>query len=236
MSIPVVRATLDVPFECAFTKASSMNTLPTYEIPPVTTLQGLLYAALGRPSLLLQGGRQRTLDKSTFDAEREFRDRVQEKCRFGIRILESGTEHTDLRNRHKKARTEDEYEFGTYVANVESLIGPTYRMYVSGPDSLLDAFADALEDPERLLYLGRSDDFVDIHDVDRTTAERIEEEATVDCAIPGAGENPTMLPVKADTKVGRQKQPSEVKTVAANGGDVEGFYQTTDGERIVFIT
>ena len=236
MSIPVLRATLDVPFECAFSKAASMNSRPTYELPPVTTLQGMLYAALGRPSLLLQGGRGRTLDKSTFDAEREFRKHVQDECRFGINVLEPGDTHTGLRKLHKKASSKQDREFMTYVTNVETLVSPTYRMYVTGPDELLSEFEHALEDPERLLYLGRSDDLVDIRDVNVVSADRVEERTTVDCAIPGAGDDPTMLPVEADTKVGRRTQPSRVKTVAANGGKVDAYYETTDGEQFVFLT
>ena len=236
MSIPVLCSTLDVPFECSFTKAATMNSRPTYELPPVTTLQGMLYAALGRPSLLLQSGRQRTMDKSTYDAEREFRAFVEEECRFGIRVIDSGTEHTGLRKLHKKTRSEDEREFLTYVTNLETLISPTYRIYVTGPDELLSEFAAALRDPERLLYLGRSDDLVDIRDVEQTTATYVEESATVDCAIPGAGDNPTMLPVKADTQEGRRKQPSQVKTVAVDGGQVDAYYSTPHGERFVFLT
>lgn len=236
MSIPVLRSTLDVPFECAFTKAASMNSRPTYELPPVTTLQGMLYAALGRPSLLLQAGRGRTMNKSTFDAEREFRNYVQEECRFGIRILESGTTYEGLRKLHKKQTSKEEQEFLTYVTNVETLISPTYRMYVAGPEDLLDTFEGALNDPERLLYLGRSDDLVDIYDIGQTTAEHVEETASLDCAVPGPGETPTMLPVEPDTKIGRRKQPSRVATVAAEGGKVDEYYETPDGDRFAFLT
>lgn len=237
MSTPVLRATLDVPFECAFTKAASMNSRPTYELPPVTTLQGMLYAALGRPSLLMQDHHsRRTMEKSTFNAEREFREYVQEECRFGIRITESGTTQESLRNLHKKATSDADEAFMTYVTNVETLISPTYRMYVTGPQDLLGDFADALVDPERLLYLGRSDDLVDIRDVDQTTAEKVEQQTTIDCAISGAGEDPTMLPVEPDTKQGRSTQPSRVTTIAATGGEVDSYYETSDGERFVFLT
>lgn len=236
MTIPVLRATLDVPFECSFTKAASMNARPTYELPPITTLQGMLYGAIGRPSLLLQGGRGRTMDKATFDAEREFREHVQKECRFGIRVVDAGTQRSGLRKLHKKETADSERQFLTYVTNVETLVSPTYRMYVTGPEELLEAFVGGLRDPERLLYLGRSDDLVDIKDVDMTTAECIEKRTTVDCAVPGAGENPTMLPVEADTKVGRRKQPSRVKTIAAEGGEVDTYYTTSDGEQFVFIT
>lgn len=237
MTITVLRATLDVPFECAFTKAASMNSRPTYALPPVTTLQGLLYAALGRPSLLMQDHHsRRTMEKESVDAERDFRARVREQCRFGVRIVDEGEDHEGLRNLHKKARSENDEEFITYVTNVETLISPTYRMYVSGPSEMLTSFQAALEDPERLLYLGRSDDFVDVRDTDVVDAQRVEATATVDCAIPGTGDNPTMLPIEPDQKDGRSTQPSRVKTVAANGGKTDSYYEAPDGERIVFLT
>jgi CRISPR/Cas system-associated protein Cas5 (RAMP superfamily) len=177
------------------------------------------------------------MEKSSVDAELEFREYVQDECRFGIRILEPGQTHEGLRNLHKRATSKDEEEeFGTYVTNVETLVSPTYRMYVTGPEDLLDDFEDALVDPERLLYLGRSDDLVDIRDVDQATAELVEEVVSIDCAIPGAGETPTMLPVEPDSKEGRTTEPSRVKTISAQGGEVDAYYETQDGERIAFLT
>lgn len=231
MTITLLRATLDVPFECAFTRAGTMNSLPTYRAPPIPTLQGLIYAALGRPSLLSVG--RHSADKT----EEAFRERVREKCRFGVRICKDGIQQTSLRQRHKASRPEREKAYNTYVAQTETLISPTFRMYVSGPIALVETFADALRDPERLLYLGRSDDLVEMQDVDVCKAERVDESANLDCVIPGTGDgDPSLLPVEPDQRDGRTQQPARVKTVSLDGGEVESYYETTDGEQVVFLT
>jgi len=228
----VFRATLDVPVECAFWKAGAMNSLPTYQVPPIPTLQGLLYAALGRPSLLLSSSG--ALDTDTRADEETFRESVQEECRFGLRIVKSGGSHTGLRKRHK-ASTDDK-PYGPYVAQAETLIAPTYRMYVGGPEEQIATFADALENPERLLYLGRSDDLVDIHGVEVVDPQYHHETTTLDCVTPGAGNEPALLPVEPDYRDGRTTKPARVETVSLTGGEVDGYYETSDGDQFVFIT
>lgn len=234
MPDPVLRATLDVPFECAFTQAGAMNGLPTYDVPPVPTLQGLLYAANGRPSLL----EPNDLDRETRYAEEEFRERVQEDCSFGIRVVDSGRKLNSLRKRHKATESGTDWTFIGYPTEMETLLRPTYRIYIGGPEDLLSAFASALHDPVRLLYLGRSDDLVDIHDVDVVLAEYVEEATTLDCVVPGAGETPNLLPVAPDYKGRYTTHPGRVTTVSVTGGEVDGFYETTDDrqERFVYVT
>lgn len=231
----VLCATLDVPVECAFTRAGAMNGLPTYPVPPVPTIQGLIYAALGRPSLL-QATRYGELDTELRDAEEEFRARVENECSFGLRVLESGTDHTSLRSRHKASSSRSDTAYITYPAQMETLIAPTYRIYVGGPSTLLDAFESALRDPERLLYLGRSDDLVDITDIEQCTATYVDEEASLDCVTTGPGEDATLLPVEPDRRSGRTTDPARVTTVSVAGGTVSGYYETANGERFVYLT
>ncbi|MEZ3118169.1 CRISPR-associated protein Cas5 [Halobaculum sp. MBLA0147] len=224
----VLTAVLDVPFDTAFTKAGAMNGLPTYPVPPVTTIQGLLYAAMGRPSLL----RPNNLPKDVRDDEEAFRERVQTECAFGERVLEPGVRTAGLKSRQKRAR-EDGYI--TSPARQESLIGPTYQIYVGGPTELLSAFAAALRDPQRLLYLGRSDDLVDVRDVSRTTATHHAETADLECVTPGASGEPTLLPVSPDYRGRYTTHPGEVKTVSVEGGTVDSYYETKEGERFVYL-
>lgn len=225
---PLLTAVLDVPFDAAFTKAGAMNGLPTYPVPPVTTVQGLLYAAMGRPSLL----RPNRLPNDVRDDEESFRERVETECAFGERVVEPGVWTAGLRSREKRARDDG---YITTPTRQESLIGPTYRIYVGGPPELLDAFAAALRDPQRLLYLGRSDDLVEVRDVTRTTATYCDEPAELDCVTPGASGDPTLLPVSPDYRGRYTTHPGEVKTVSPDGGPVDGYYETADGEQFVYL-
>jgi len=89
-----------------------------------------------------------------------------------------------------------------------------------------------------MLYLGRSDDLVDIRDVDVTTAESVDEEARLDCVIPGGGEEVDLLPIEPDRRAGRTTEPGRVATVSVSGGTVDSFYETQDeqAERFVYVT
>lgn len=231
--IRVLRATLNVPHETAFFKPDAMNSLPTYPVPPITTIQGMLYAAMGRPSLL----QPNQLPNDVRSQEEDFRQRVRDECRFGERVVDRSGNITSLRSRQKAASGKTEEAYVTYPTQAETLIQPTYRIYVTGPDDLLSAFEYALENPQRMLYLGRSDDMVDIEEVDVTSATHIEEEATVNCVVPGADRDPVLLPVSPDYR-GRYGagHPGQVKTVSIGGGDVDEYYQTDDDEQFVFVT
>ena len=48
----------------------------------------------------------------------------------------------------------------------QKIIQPAYRIYLSSSDSMLQAIQQALIHLARLLYLGESDDMVEIHGVD----------------------------------------------------------------------
>lgn len=231
MSQDVLAATLDVPFECAFLKAGAMNGLPTYPVPPVTTIQGMLYNALGRPSLL----KPNELPKNVRDDEESFREAVQTECDIGIRVIEEGERLTGLRSRQKAPRS-DNLEYVTYPAEMETIIQPTYRIYVGGPSRLVDAFESGLRNPQRPLYLGRSDDLVDIEDVSRTEANRVEESAELDCVVPGGTDEPVLLPVSPDYRGRYTEHPGELKTVSVSGGVVDQYLETENGERFVYVT
>lgn len=226
----LLTADLDVPFDTAFTKAGAMNGHPTYPVPPVTTIQGLLYAAMGRPSLL----RPNDLPNSVRDREETFRDRVQTDCAFGQRVIDSGVTTSGLWSKQKRSSS-GQTGYLRSPAQRESLIQPTYRIYVGGPTDLLDAFAAALRDPQRLLYLGHSDSLVEVCDVTRTTATQVSESATLDCVVPGEGDDPTLLPVAPDYRGQYTTHPGELKTVSPTGGPVDEYYQTETGDRFVYL-
>lgn len=223
----VVAATLDVPMECAFTNASGMNDLPSYPVPPLPTIRGMIYSAWCRPSLLNQGqGGQRTMEKETVESEAEFRNEFAESTSIGIRIVDEPTSKRDLRTRQKVAEDKD-HPHKHYKQNPtieETLIAPTYRIYVTGTDEHCIAVADALRNPERPLYLGRSDDLVDVRDVTETQLYRHEsDQYLADSMVPnGDGGEPIMLPVSSEQIEPHSVRPGEVQYVT-HGGTVSSY-------------
>lgn len=226
----VVTATLDVPFECAFTNAGAMNALPSYPIPPLTTIRGMLYAAWGRPSLLGQGSsHSRTADTDDVKSEQLFRKTFESETAIGIRVLDPGSSKRDLRTRKKPASNSDKKQYNSYVTNEETILSPTYRVYIAGSEDRCDAIASGFRDPERLLCLGRSDNLVEIRDVTvGQFHQHAEEQHLDDVVIPnGDGNEPIMLPVRSEQLGSYSGRPAEVQLVT-HSGDVESYYTLED--------
>jgi CRISPR/Cas system-associated protein Cas5 (RAMP superfamily) len=224
----VVAATFDVPVECTFTNAGAMNDLPSYPVPPLTTIRGLLYAAWGRPSLLGQGTRTRTMAKEAVDREQSFREDVEAETAIGIRVCDDGVSKRDLRTRKKVAPDSDK-QYISYPVEEETLLFPTYRIYITGDEKRCSAIAAALRAPERLLYLGRSDNLVDIRDVIETRlVQHDDEQFLTDVIVPnGDGDDPVMLPVRTERIGSHSARPAEVQFVT-HGGTVETYYTLDD--------
>jgi hypothetical protein len=155
-------------------------------------------------------------------------------------VIEEGIQHEGLKSRHKTRKKEEvdkgKTKYLTYVANAETLIAPKYRVYVSGPEDLLREMKEALDEPKRLLYLGRSDDIVDITNISLSDMEYVNESEELDCVVPNATGDPSLLPIEPDKRDGRTNKPARVRTVSVSGGEVDGYYQSEDGEEFVFIT
>jgi CRISPR/Cas system-associated protein Cas5 (RAMP superfamily) len=226
----VVAATFDVPVECTFTNAGAMNDLPSYPVPPVTTIRGLLYAAWGRPSLLGQGSSHgRTMEKEAVDSEQSFRESFEAETAIGIRVLDDGMSKRDLRTRKKVARSSEDKQYISYPVEEETLLFPTYRIYITGDEERCSAIAGALRAPERLLYLGRSDNLVDIRDVTETQlVQHDNEQFLSDVIVPnGDGDDPVMLPVRTERIGSYSARPAEVQFVT-HGGTVKTYYTLDD--------
>lgn len=212
----VIRVELDVPHECAFYKADSFNRLSTYPMPPVTTIRGLIYAALGRPSLLNQDRKPYRISKDIVDKEREFRENFQEKTDISVQIKDRGIIDSNLRTRMKLGRSDDDNKYKTYVAQSETILYPTYIAYIKSDDSeLFESIYDALKNPERPLYLGRSDDIVDIKSITKHNYKQSTTPSEVKIYTKGAGgENMVMLPIKSDFKSTYSTKPSQSKLIS----------------------
>lgn len=226
----VVAATFDIPVECTFTNAGAMNDLPSYPVPPLTTIRGLLYAAWGRPSLLGQGSsHSRTMEKKAVEEEQAFREEFEAQTTIGIRVVENPVSKRDLRTRKKVARNNDNKKYISYPVEEETLLFPTFRVYIAGEKARCSAVADAFRDPERLLYLGRSDNLVDIRNVTETRFSIHQDEQVLEeVMVPnGDGDDPVMLPVRTERLGSYSARPAEVQLVTL-GGTVESYYTIED--------
>lgn len=231
----IIRLEADIPIECAYRKSDSFNALQTYPVPPVTTVRGMIYAAMGRPSLLNQHSKPYTPSKDIIDEEREFRDMFEKSTKIAIKAKSRGKTKTDLRNRMKVGRSGDDAQYKTYVAQEETIIKPKYLIYVEcGDEDLFEDIKNSLEDPERLLYLGRSDDIVCLMDVSEKLYEESEVPDEHKILIPEeTGDEPFLLPVRSDFKGTYTTRPAESKIVSWASPNRSKMVQV-DGEKEYF--
>lgn len=209
-----VQFTLSVPYECSFVKESSVNDLSSYSIPPLTTLRGMIYSGMARPSLLRQDYHTtRTMKKEAVEEEYEFRKNFEESTSIGIEVLDKGTMKSDLRNRFKHGgrsgeigNSDGENISLTYVTQHETVIHPSYRVTVlSEEDTYIEDVVEVLKDPRRVLYLGNSDNMVEVRDVKTSNFTQVKDERSFESlVVPNStGENMEMLPIEMESFEGR---------------------------------
>lgn len=137
----ILKATLEVPFWCSFRIPTAVNVHTTYPVPPITTVYGLLAAAMGWPSD----------DHSHSD-----------KIKIGIVLTKPGeriegfNKIIKLDSRNRGMRT---------LVMRQKLVQPTYQIVVKGNSSLIAQISNALIKPYFPLCLGESDDVVEVKDV-----------------------------------------------------------------------
>lgn len=151
----ILRADLQVPWWCSFRVPQSVNVHLTYPVPPPTTLYGLVANALGLPQ-----------------DDYSWRSRLQ----FGVRILKRGSLIETYTQWQKWNPSKNAY---TMLVTKQKLLKPAYRLYIGGEANHLEHISDALKDPARILYLGESDDVVEVHNVMVERAE-VEQHDTLD--------------------------------------------------------
>lgn len=140
--------TLDSPYFVSFRRANSSSLLSSYKIPPFTTIRGLISNALGlkRDDLCLQ-----------------------DLIKIGIKSYEINysTEMTKVL-KLKQNKVKYNRNFPSSPIFKEFLIFPKYDIYIAGDDDLIYEINEKLENPERNLYLGSSDDMIDLNIFDCT--------------------------------------------------------------------
>lgn len=160
----ILEVRLVVPGWCSFRIPYTVNMHFTYPVPPLTTLRGLVAAALGYPA-----------------------DYVQpiENVELAVGLDRSG----DLIEGFSKVVKWDRREQNGRPPEMRTLLirqklyQPEYRVYLKGEENLIQLIARALNDPAFPLFLGESDDLVEITSTTVYQPEQCLTE-TLDCCVP----------------------------------------------------
>ncbi len=137
----LLSAKIEVPYWCSFKVPFAVNVQFTYPVPPITTVKGLIAAALGYPADYLT---------------------PLEDLSFGVGIEQKG----ELVETYSKIIKWDrrDLQMRTLVMR-QKIIAPQYAVYVKGDRQFIKEIAAALNNPAFPLFLGESDDFIEINDV-----------------------------------------------------------------------
>jgi len=133
---------IDSPYFVTFREPTSTSLILTYVIPPYTTIRGMISNALGLPRDDLS---------------------VQDWFKIGIKPLRF-EKSREIAKVLKLKGTGRKYE-RTYPSSPmfrEFLVEPSYEVYLVGDEEKIRKTYSALLNPERPLYLGGSDDLVDL--------------------------------------------------------------------------
>lgn len=127
----------------SFRKSTSTSLLSSYKIPPFTTIRGLISNALGlrRDDLYLQDLIK--IGIKSYDVE------ISSEMIKVLKLKE------DKKNPYNRV-------FPSSPIFKEFLISPKYDIYIAGDSELIINIHEALKNPKRDLYIGSSDDLVDL--------------------------------------------------------------------------
>ncbi|MCD6237138.1 MAG: CRISPR-associated protein Cas5 [Thermoplasmata archaeon] len=145
---------VDCPYFTTFREPTSTSLILSYVVPPYTTIRGMISNALGllRDDLRVQEWFKIGIKPLGF-----------EKCREMAKILK-------LKGTGKKY----ERTFSSSPMFREFLVEPSYEIFLVGDESRIKEVHSALSDPKRFLYLGGSDDLVDIEVFEPVEVEEVE--------------------------------------------------------------
>lgn len=126
-----------------FRKPTSTSTILTYSVPPFTTIRGLLSNAFG-------------LQRDDFS--------LQDSFRIGIKFVTTRGTSRELAKILKLKGTGKHYQRSFPSAPIfkEFLVRPSYEIFIVGDQEIIAGLSGALSDPKRPLYLGGSDELVEV--------------------------------------------------------------------------
>jgi len=147
---------VDCPYFTTFREPTSTSLILSYHIPPYTTIRGMISNALGLPRDDLRVQEWFKIGMKPLNLE---------KCREMAKVLKlKGTGRSYQRT------------FPSSPMFREFLVEPSYEIFLVGDDERIREVRSALLSPERPLYLGGSDDLVDVEVFEPVEVEEIEAE------------------------------------------------------------
>ena len=155
---------VDCPYFTTFREPTSTSLILTYLVPPYTTIRGMISNALGLPRDDL---------------------RVQEWFKIGIKPL-NFEKCREMAKILKLKGTGKNYQrtFPSSPMFREFLVEPSYEIFLAGDDERIKEVHSALLNPKRPLYLGGSDDLVDVYVFEPVEVEEVDS-SEVWCVVEG---------------------------------------------------
>lgn len=155
---------VDCPYFAAFRVPTTTSVILTYSIPPYTTIRGMISNALGLRRDDLQ---------------------IQDWFKIGIKPLnfEKGREMAKLL-KLKGTGKNLQRTFPSSPMFREFLVEPSYEIFLAGEEDKIQNVRQALSNPERPLYLGSSDDHVEVK-VSETVEVREDESDEISSVVEG---------------------------------------------------
>jgi CRISPR-associated protein Cas5h len=146
------------PFWTSFRNPGTVNVHVTYPFPPLTTLYGFLNAARGMPQ-------DWCLDRDDWQISMvvESRGKLIETFSKIMKIYDG--DKTKITEEEREKRILEGSSKGLFDKTTlirQKLLGSCYIVYLKAKPDLLEDAKHALEDPKWPLYLGESDDLVDV--------------------------------------------------------------------------
>ena len=154
MQVLGLKFRIDSPYFATFREPTSTSLILTYVIPPYTTIRGMISNALGLPRDDLS---------------------VQDWFKIGIKPLRFAKSR-EMAKILKLKGTGRKYErtFPSSPMFREFLVEPSYEVFLVGEEDKIRKTYSALLNPARPLYLGGSDDLVDLDVFELVEVEKTE--------------------------------------------------------------
>jgi len=141
---------------CCFRQPTTTSLILSFPIPPFTTIRGFLENVLG-------------YERDAFTLQNE-------NLLIGIRPIRKIERNTELSKILKLISREEKPCFRRTFASAPMfknfLVEPKYKIYLVGEEDLVSKISEKLENPERPLYIGQSDDLVDVNNIQVVNVEK----------------------------------------------------------------